>query len=113
MRGLNKEVFNPNVFNQTAHNEHKEMKGLSFRNKIKEAKNTPIFKNVMSNPESNVIKIAEDIIENKSLIEVYGLTKEDFRNFVKDNGEDPYILAAICIELAEQRAKPEKAEDNN
>lgn len=87
-------------------------KNLSFRGKIEDAKSEAAFEKAMSNPESVIMKIAEEIIKNKSYIEIRGLTPADYRNYTRDSGENPYMLAAACEELAERRAGLKEVHEN-
>jgi hypothetical protein len=87
-----------------SNNRRKLPENLSFLSQVNNAKNDPKFEDAISNPESNAFKIAKNIIEGKKLIEVYGLTEENFKNYVRDSGENVLVLAAICFKLAEDRA---------
>lgn len=91
--------------------ERRSMGNLSFLGQINEAKNDPRVEKAISNPESRALQIAENIIKDKKLIEIYGLTKENYENYVQDSGEDALVLAAICTELAERRAGLKEAKE--
>ncbi len=90
------------------------MKGkLSFNKLKEEARKKPAFYRVLSNPESKVIELAEGIIEGKNYSEVLSISLKDYKNYVKDSGEDAFMLAVICEELAERKTGIKEVQNNN
>lgn len=109
-----KQLIRENLYSDAIRDSGYKKEGgkLSFFELKKEAKNKPAFERVLSNPDSEVIKLAEEIIKDKNYSEVLAISLKDYKNYVKDSGEDAFMLAAICEELAEQRSGLKENQDN-
>lgn len=113
MKQLIREDLYSRTIRDAGYTKEKQGGKMSFHDFKQQAREKPAFKKVLANHESEVIKLAEMIIDGKNYSDILTLTFNDYKNYVKNSGEDAYILAAVCEELAERRTGLREAKDEN